>query len=83
MVDGTTVPQPRDKGCGRGELGRQVLKFCTVVGRQSQGVWGETPTALPPRGRVKSVISRGGFGGREEGLALAALQHSKAQEESF
>lgn len=81
MVDGTTVPEPKDKGWGRGELGREALKFCTVEGRQSQGVWGETPTALPPRGRVKSVISRGG-GGREEGLALAALQHSMAQEES-
>lgn len=73
MVDGTTVPEPKDKGWGRGELGREALKFCTVEGRQSQGVWGETPTALPPRGRVNSVISRGGGGqGRRVGFGCPA-----------
>lgn len=33
VVDGMTVPQPRDKTWGRRELGREVLKFCTGVGR--------------------------------------------------
>lgn len=42
VVDGMIVPQPRDKGWGRRELGSQVLKFPTGVGRET--------TALPPGG---------------------------------
>lgn len=60
MVDGMTVPQPRDKGWEREELGREVLKFCSGVGRQSQGVRGGTPTALPLGRRVKCYFSRWG-----------------------
>lgn len=49
-----------------GKRGSQVLYWSGQV--ESQGV-GRDTTALPPGGRVKSVISQGGSGGREEGLA--------------
>lgn len=68
VVDGMIVPQPRDKTWGRTELGREVLVLYWSGQVESQGV-GRDTTALPPGGRVKSVISQGGSGGREEGLA--------------
>lgn len=67
-------------GEGRvGKRGSQVL-YCRGQA-ESGGVGRDTHSPATSRKSEECYFSGGG-GGREEGLALAALQHSMAQEES-
>lgn len=73
VVDGMIVPQPRDKGWGRRALGREVLKFCTGVGRYRARVWGERPQPCHLEGGGEERATSSG-GTRKKGWLFAALQ---------